>query len=95
MYVCVKYIYMSVLIKKLPYGTDFLVRVILKVCGNMYLIKHIQNNYNSLSYNLSVLFIELGKMKSKAPTRLSDDYPDDGPIEEEGDYSTLASMNLN
>lgn len=48
-----------------------------------------------MSYNLSVLFIELGKMKSKGPTRLSDDYPDDGPIEEEGDYSTLASMNLN
>jgi len=25
------------------------------------------------------------------PARFSDDYPDDGPIEEEGDYSTLAS----
>lgn len=28
------------------------------------------------------------------PARFSDDYPDDGPIEEEGDYSTLASTNF-
>jgi len=32
--------------------------------------------------------------KIKIPARFSDDYPDDGPIEEEGDYSTLASMNF-
>lgn len=42
-----------------------------------------------------MLFTDLGKTKSKVPPRFSDDYPDDGPIEEEGDYSTLASMNLN
>ncbi|XP_026813489.1 focal adhesion kinase 1 isoform X1 [Rhopalosiphum maidis] len=34
-----------------------------------------------------------GKIKAKVPSRFSDDYPDDGPIEEEGDYSTLANCN--
>ncbi|KAE9540969.1 hypothetical protein AGLY_004214 [Aphis glycines] len=34
-----------------------------------------------------------GKIKAKVPARFSDDYPDDGPIEEEGDYSTLANCN--
>lgn len=44
---------------------------------------------------ISKLFTDSGKIKTKTPARFSDDYPDDGPIEEEGDYSTLASMNLN
>lgn len=43
---------------------------------------------------LLLLFLDSGKIKSKASARFSDDYPDDGHIEEEGDYSTLASMNL-
>lgn len=46
-------------------------------------------------YNIMLLlcssFIDSGKIKTKVPARFSDDYPDDGPIEEEGDYSTLAS----
>jgi len=41
-------------------------------------------------------FADSSKMKkTKVLARFSDDYPDDGPIEEEGDYSTLASMNFN
>jgi len=41
-----------------------------------------------------LLFLDSGKIKAKVPARFSDDYPDDGPIEEEGDYSTLASTNF-
>jgi len=41
------------------------------------------------------LIADSEKLKSKTPARFSDDYPDDGPIEEEGDYSTLASMFIN
>lgn len=48
-----------------------------------------------LIISIPILFIDSGKIKTKTPARFSDDYPDDGPIEEEGDYSTLASMNLN
>lgn len=40
------------------------------------------------------MFLDSGKIKAKVPARFSDDYPDDGPIEEEGDYSTLASTNF-
>ncbi|XP_050545837.1 focal adhesion kinase 1 isoform X2 [Daktulosphaira vitifoliae] len=37
---------------------------------------------------------ELGKTKVKdGHSKFSEDYPDDGPLEEEGDYSTLANCN--
>lgn len=48
-----------------------------------------------LIISILILLVDSEKIKTKTPARFSDDYPDDGPIEEEGDYSTLASMNLN
>jgi len=48
-----------------------------------------------LLYIIILIFADSSKIKKiKMPARFSDDYPDDGPIEEEGDYSTLASMNF-
>lgn len=88
------------IIFKLLYGTVFLVHVTLKVCMMTYVFFNKLNKfYNSvlmlLIVSIPILFIDSGKIKTKTPARFSDDYPDDGPIEEEGDYSTLASMNLN
>lgn len=88
------------IIFKLLYGTVFLVHVTLKVCMMTYVFFNELNKFYSLILilliiSIPILFVDSGKIKTKTPARFSDDYPDDVPIEEEGDYSTLASMNLN
>lgn len=42
---------------------------------------------------LLILLTDSEKIKSKELAKFPDDYLEDGPIDEEGDYSTLASMN--
>ncbi|CAH1725163.1 unnamed protein product [Aphis gossypii] len=63
---------------------------------HMYSLANLIDGYCQLARKTNVSLWnkkDSGKIKAKVPARFSDDYPDDGPIEEEGDYSTLANCN--
>ncbi|KAL4089992.1 hypothetical protein QTP88_024910 [Uroleucon formosanum] len=63
---------------------------------HMYSLANLIDGYCQLARKTNISLWnkkDSGKIKTKVPARFSDDYPDDGPIEEEGDYSTLANCN--
>lgn len=63
---------------------------------HMYSLANLIDGYCQLARKTNISLWnkkDSGKIKAKVPARFSDDYPDDGPIEEEGDYSTLANCN--
>ncbi|XP_025407805.1 focal adhesion kinase 1 isoform X2 [Sipha flava] len=63
---------------------------------HMYNLANLIDGYCQLAKKTNVSLWnkkDSGKIKSKVPPRFSDDYPDDGTVEEEGDYSTLANCN--
>ncbi|VVC25353.1 Hypothetical protein CINCED_3A014359 [Cinara cedri] len=63
---------------------------------HMYSLANLIDGYCQLARKTNISLWnkkDSGKIKTKVPARFSDDYLDDGPIEEEGDYSTLANCN--